>query len=155
RSWRATGSGPAGSCRSSATTRASGRGTCACAWASSCRAAACTATSPCASCWRTGPRSTPPPATSTRSWRSPGSRSRRTRAPGDLGVAATYRVAWRDPATGELEARQTDDPTALLHQLTSAALARGEPLAELSVTRPSLEDVYLDLTSEEEEAARA
>ena len=70
-------------------------------------------------------------------------------APAELGVAASYRVTWRDPSTGALESRQTEDPTALLHQLTSAALARGEPLAELSVTRPSLEDVYLDLTAEE------
>ena len=40
----------------------------------------------------------------------------------------------------------TDDPTALLHELTAAALERGERLEDLSVTRPSLEDVYLDLT---------
>jgi ABC-2 type transport system ATP-binding protein len=68
--------------------------------------------------------------------------------PGELGAASTrYRVAWRD-ADGELRARELEDPTALLHQLTSAALARGEPLRDLSVTRPSLEDVYLELTSE-------
>ena len=40
----------------------------------------------------------------------------------------------------------TEDPTALLHELTAEALARGERLEELSVTRPSLEDVYLELT---------
>ena len=73
-------------------------------------------------------------------------------APAELGVAATYRVTWRDPSSGEVESRQTEDPTALLHQLTSAALARGEALRDLSVTRPSLEDVYLDLTAEEEPA---
>jgi ABC-2 type transport system ATP-binding protein len=61
--------------------------------------------------------------------------------PGELvaGVAH-YRVTYRG---GE---HVTDDPTALLHELTSAALARGERLEELSVTRPSLEDVYLELT---------
>ena len=32
--------------------------------------------------------------------------------------------------------------------LTSAALARGEALRDLSVTRPSLEDVYIELTTE-------
>src|SRR5262249_33634073 len=70
-------------------------------------------------------------------------------APGELGAGASrYRVAWRDEH-GELEERQTDDPTALLHQLTSAALARGEPLRDLSVTRPSLEDGYLELTAQE------
>ena len=37
---------------------------------------------------------------------------------------------------------------ALLHELTGEALARGERLDELSVTRPSLEDVYLELTAE-------
>jgi len=71
-------------------------------------------------------------------------------APAELGVGGTsrYRVSWRDGA-GELVAQETDDPTALLHRLTSAALARGQALADLSVTRPSLEDVYLELTAEE------
>jgi ABC-2 type transport system ATP-binding protein len=71
-------------------------------------------------------------------------------APAELGVggASRYRVSWRD-ADGELRTRETDDPTALLHQLTSAALARGEGLRDLSVTRPSLEEVYLELTAEE------
>jgi ABC-2 type transport system ATP-binding protein len=70
-------------------------------------------------------------------------------APAELGVGASsrYRVSWRDEA-GEPQTRETDDPTALLHQLTSAALARGVGLTDLSVTRPSLEDVYLELTAE-------
>src|SRR3954470_3685386 len=65
-------------------------------------------------------------------------------APGELG-AARYRVAWRD-ADGSMVERFTEDPTALLHELAGAALARGERLGELSVPRPSLEDVYLQLT---------
>jgi ABC-2 type transport system ATP-binding protein len=65
-------------------------------------------------------------------------------APDALG-AARYRVAWRG-ADGALEERFTEDPTALLAQLTADALARGERLEDLSVTRPSLEDVYLELT---------
>jgi ABC-2 type transport system ATP-binding protein len=65
-------------------------------------------------------------------------------APGELG-ASRYRVSWRDP-DGSLVERFTEDPTALLHELTGAALARGERLEELSVSRPSLEDVYLQLT---------
>src|SRR4051812_30295278 len=65
-------------------------------------------------------------------------------APGELG-AARYRVAWRDPDGGMVE-RFTEDPTSLIHELTGAALARGERLEELSVSRPSLEDVYLQLT---------
>ena len=68
--------------------------------------------------------------------------------PAALGAgSARYRVTWRGE-TGELATRETEDPTALLHQLTSAALARGEPLEDLSVTRPSLEDIYLELTAE-------
>jgi ABC-2 type transport system ATP-binding protein len=69
-------------------------------------------------------------------------------APRELGVGAShYRVAYRD-ADGELIERQTEDPTALLHELTGEALARGERLEELSVGRPTLEDVYLELTAD-------
>ncbi len=68
--------------------------------------------------------------------------------PRELGVGGErYRVAYRD-GTGELVERQTEDPTALLHELTGAALARGERLEELSVGRPTLEDVYLELTAD-------
>jgi len=58
-----------------------------------------------------------------------------------------YRVTYR--VGDELFERDTDDPTALLHELTGEALARGERLEDLSVSRPSLEDVYLELTTEE------
>jgi ABC-2 type transport system ATP-binding protein len=69
-------------------------------------------------------------------------------APGELGPATRrYRVAWRDP-DGTPHEHETEDPTHLLHQLTSAALARGERLQDLSVAQPSLEDVYLELTAE-------
>jgi ABC-2 type transport system ATP-binding protein len=68
--------------------------------------------------------------------------------PRQLGERSTsYRVAYRDH-DGQLVERQTDDPTRLLHELTAAALARGEPLAELSVGRPTLEDLYLELTAD-------
>jgi ABC-2 type transport system ATP-binding protein len=67
-------------------------------------------------------------------------------APGELGAgAARYRVTWR--SGGQLVEHETDDPTRLLHEATSTALDRGERLDGLSVTRPSLEDVYLELTS--------
>jgi ABC-2 type transport system ATP-binding protein len=56
-------------------------------------------------------------------------------------------VAYRD-ASGELVEVETDDPTRTLHELTSEALARGERLEELSVGRPTLEDVYLELTAD-------
>jgi ABC-2 type transport system ATP-binding protein len=69
--------------------------------------------------------------------------------PASLGAgSARYRVTWRGES-GDIETRETEDPTALLHQLTSAALARGDRLRDLSVTRPTLEDIYLELTAEE------
>ena len=43
---------------------------------------------------------------------------------------------------------RTKDPTRRLHELTAEALARGEELDELEVLRPTLEDVYLELTAE-------
>jgi len=69
--------------------------------------------------------------------------------PGELGVgaAARVRVTWRD-ADGRPQEREVEDPTALVHELTAAALSRGASVAELTVTRPSLEDVYLELTAD-------
>jgi ABC-2 type transport system ATP-binding protein len=40
----------------------------------------------------------------------------------------------------------TEDPTRVLNELTSWALDSGTPLDRLEVVRPSLEDVYLELT---------
>ena len=68
--------------------------------------------------------------------------------PGTLSAGrAPYRVTWRVNGTGA-QVRETDDPTTLLHELTAAALTRGERLEDLSVARPSLEEVYLELTAE-------
>ncbi len=72
-------------------------------------------------------------------------------APRELGAGggrAPYRIAYRNGA-GTLVEQQTDDPTTLLHDLTTQALARGERLEGLTVTRPTLEDVYLELTAAE------
>jgi ABC-2 type transport system ATP-binding protein len=70
--------------------------------------------------------------------------------PGELiAGAARYRVSYR--IGHELVEVVTEDPTTVLHEATSAALARGERLEELSVSRPSLEDVYLELTAEQRE----
>ena len=68
-------------------------------------------------------------------------------APGELSPATRRRsrVSWRDEH-GARQEREVDDPTALLHELTSAALARGGRVDDLRVVRPSLEDVYLELT---------
>ena len=43
----------------------------------------------------------------------------------------------------------TEDPTRTLHELTGWALERGVQLDSLEVTRPSLEDVYLEITGGE------
>jgi ABC-2 type transport system ATP-binding protein len=47
---------------------------------------------------------------------------------------------------GENVVERTSTPTRRLQELTSEALARGEELEGLEVRRPTLEDVYLELT---------
>jgi ABC-2 type transport system ATP-binding protein len=75
-------------------------------------------------------------------------------APGSLGMSAgataPFRIAYRN-GDGSVIERETDDPTTLLHELTGVALARGERLEALTVTRPTLEDVYLELTAGDDE----
>ena len=67
--------------------------------------------------------------------------------PSQLGVGGDrYRVAYdRNGSRVEVE---TEDPTELLHRLTGEALERGERLQGLTVSRPTLEEVYLELTDE-------
>ncbi|MET0768963.1 MAG: ABC transporter ATP-binding protein, partial [Solirubrobacteraceae bacterium] len=65
--------------------------------------------------------------------------------PASLGAAPNRSLISYRTADGP-RTHETDDPTALLHELTSAALARGGRVEDLRVTRPSLEDVYLELT---------
>ncbi len=65
------------------------------------------------------------------------------RRPPSLGQAAQ--------ADGSFEIR-ADDPTAALHALTGWALEAGVRFETLDVTRPSLEDVYLEITGGEESA---
>jgi ABC-2 type transport system ATP-binding protein len=65
--------------------------------------------------------------------------------PGELGPrTAGYRISYL--SDGRRVEHQTDDPTDLLHRLTGDALARGERLEGLEVARPTLEEVYLELT---------
>jgi ABC-2 type transport system ATP-binding protein len=67
--------------------------------------------------------------------------------PGQLDPGSPgYRVSYL--SNGRRVEHQTDDPTELLHRLTRDALARGERLEGLEVTRPTLEEVYLQLTAE-------
>ena len=58
-----------------------------------------------------------------------------------------YRSGGRDVVV------ETATPVQTLHELTGDALARGEDLEGLEVTRPSLEDVYLELTAAAEDEA--
>ena len=60
--------------------------------------------------------------------------------------SARYRVSYL--SDGRRVEHQTDDPTELLHRLTRDAIARGERLEGLEVTRPTLEEIYLELTAE-------
>src|SRR5437764_438216 len=72
--------------------------------------------------------------------------------PSELSPERTsYRVSFT--RAGERITLETDEPTELLHRITSEALDRGERLENLSVSRPSLEDVYLELTADAESAA--
>jgi ABC-2 type transport system ATP-binding protein len=67
--------------------------------------------------------------------------------PDQLGPhSSRYRVSY--VSDGSRVEHQTDDPTELLHRLTRDAIARDERLEGLEVTRPTLEEVYLELTSE-------
>jgi ABC-2 type transport system ATP-binding protein len=71
--------------------------------------------------------------------------------PDSLGPSSSrYRVSYL--SEGRRVEHETDDPTELLHRLTRDALARGERLEGLEVTRPTLEEIYLELTREADAA---
>jgi ABC-2 type transport system ATP-binding protein len=69
--------------------------------------------------------------------------------PQDLGERESGETTIRYRSGGEEIVVQTGTPVETLHQITAAALAGGEELEGLEVTRPSLEDVYLELTAED------
>ncbi|MBK5219900.1 MAG: ABC transporter ATP-binding protein [Thermoleophilia bacterium] len=66
--------------------------------------------------------------------------------PEDLGEREAQATTIRYRSGGREVALQTATPVRTLHELTGEALARGEELEGLEVTRPTLEDVYLELT---------
>jgi ABC-2 type transport system ATP-binding protein len=68
--------------------------------------------------------------------------------PEDLGDRENQPATIRYRAGGEEVVVETTTLVQTLHELTGAALARGEELEGLEVTRPTLEDVYLELTGE-------
>jgi ABC-2 type transport system ATP-binding protein len=74
----------------------------------------------------------------------------RVGTPADL-TTTDLQTEIRYRRNGEDVLLRTDEPTRVLAELTSAAVARGEELEGLQVRRPSLEDVYLALTADEAE----
>jgi ABC-2 type transport system ATP-binding protein len=65
------------------------------------------------------------------------------------GAARATEIRYRE--NGRETVLETDEPTRVLHELTARALAENRELEGLSVRRPSLEEVYLSLTGEEQE----
>ena len=71
-------------------------------------------------------------------------------APAELtGAVAATEIRYRE--NGREVVLETDEPTRVLHELTSRALAERRELEGLVVRRPSLEEVYLSLTEDEPE----
>jgi ABC-2 type transport system ATP-binding protein len=65
-------------------------------------------------------------------------------------TSAEVDVEIRYRRDGEEILLRTSEPTRVLHELTAAAVARGEELERLEVRRPTLEEVYLTLVQDEE-----
>jgi len=72
--------------------------------------------------------------------------------PEDLGERDAGETTIRYRSRGEEVVLRTKTPVKTLNELTSKALAGDEELEGLEVTRPSLEDVYLELTASSEAA---
>jgi ABC-2 type transport system ATP-binding protein len=70
--------------------------------------------------------------------------------PADLVHSQQTEIRYRE--NGETVVERTESPTRALNELTGRALREGRELEGLEVRRGSLEDVYLDLLSEEEGA---
>ena len=66
-----------------------------------------------------------------------------------IGGAPATEIRYR--RNGEVVVLETDEPTRVLHELTAAAMERGEELEGLEVRKPSLEEVYLSLVQAEHE----
>ena len=66
-----------------------------------------------------------------------------------VGAAPATEIRYR--RNGEVVVVETEEPTRVLHELTAAAIRRGEELDGLEVRKPSLEEVYLSLTQAEPE----
>ena len=71
-------------------------------------------------------------------------------SPADL-IGDTRTTEVRYVRNGEVVTVSTTEPTRVLNELTTEALAVGHELERLEVRRPTLEDVYLELVGEESE----
>jgi ABC-2 type transport system ATP-binding protein len=70
-------------------------------------------------------------------------------APAELtGALPATEIRYRE--NGREVVLETDEPTRVLHELTARALSESRELEGLVVRRPSLEEVYLSLTEEEQ-----
>jgi ABC-2 type transport system ATP-binding protein len=69
--------------------------------------------------------------------------------PRELTTAVSGETEIRFRRNGEDVVVHSSDPTRTLNELTGEALARGEQLEALEVRRPTLEEVYLELTAED------
>ena len=66
--------------------------------------------------------------------------------PADLTRTPVTEIRWRED--GHVRVERTHEPTRVLHELTARALEADRELEQLEVRRPSLEDVYLQLTED-------
>jgi len=67
-----------------------------------------------------------------------------TGTPADLTSTPATEIRYRE--NGREVVLRTEEPTRVLAELTARAVERGEELLDLEVRRPSLEEVYLELT---------
>jgi ABC-type multidrug transport system, ATPase component len=70
-----------------------------------------------------------------------------TGTPAELTRTPSTEIRYR--RDGETIVVRTEEPTRVLAELTAQAVARGEELDGLEVRRPTLEEVYLELTNAE------
>ena len=76
----------------------------------------------------------------------------RVRLPNGAGAPPGQLGAQPGDAAGNYEI-QTVTPTAALHELTAWAIERGIEFEEISVTRPSLEDIFIEVTERDGQGA--
>jgi ABC-2 type transport system ATP-binding protein len=70
--------------------------------------------------------------------------------PSELSAGApATEIRYRDD--GREVVLRTEEPTRVLHELTAKAVAEHRELEDLTVRRPTLEEIYLSLTGEEED----